>query len=280
MLRSFWRVGAPSALGVVALGGGAMAQSLAPPTFDDDAWRFAITPYLFLPVTTTGDATVAGVTADVDLDLGDVFDLLNSAASGRAEAWRGDLGLIVEGYFVRIGGDDSLERRFGSLGVDVQVDQIFVDLLGAWRAVDGTYGEADRHYAFDVQAGARYNSLKQDIDADLDIDFGPGVGVRRSLGGTETWWEPVIGLRGVAELDDNWTGALLADFGGFGVGGDDLQWKVRLGADYRPSSWQQTSFRFGWQFYGIDFATTRDDGRFAYDIFQTGPFLAFTYQFQ
>jgi hypothetical protein len=125
-------------LGVVALGGGAMAQSLAPPTFDDDAWRFAITPYLFLPVTTTGDATVAGVTADVDLDLGDVFDLLNSAASGRAEAWRGDLGLIVEGYFVRIGGDDSLERRFGSLGVDVQVDQIFVDLLGAWRAVDGT----------------------------------------------------------------------------------------------------------------------------------------------
>lgn len=258
----------------------ASAQALAPPTFDDDAWRFAVTPYLFLPVKTTGDATVAGATADIDLDLGDVLDVLNGAASGRVEAWRGDLGLVVEGYFVSIGGDGSLERPGASLDVDVDVQQIFVDLLGAWRVADGTYGEAERRYAFDVQAGARYNSLKQDIDADLDIDFGPGVGVRRSLGGTETWWEPVIGLRGVAELDDNWTGALLADFGGFGVGGDELQWKVRLGADYRPSSWQQTSFRFGWQFYGIDFATTRDDGRFAYDIFQTGPFLAFTYQFQ
>ena len=82
----------------------------------------------------------------------------------------------------------------------------------------------------------------------------------------------------IAELHDRWTGAILADFGGFGVGGDKLQWKVRTGLDYRP--WEQTSFRFGWQFYGIDFSKNRSDGKFAYDVFQTGPYLAFTYQFQ
>ena len=50
------------------------------------------------------------------------------------------------------------------------------------------------------------------------------------------------------------------------------------GVGYRP--WETTSLKFGWQFYGIDFSTNRSDGKFAYDGFQTGPYLALTYQFQ
>ena len=34
------------------------------------------------------------------------------------------------------------------------------------------------------------------------------------LGGTETWWEPVIGARGTSELSERWSAALMADFGG------------------------------------------------------------------
>ncbi len=261
----------------------ALAQSLAPANFDDDAWRFSFTPYLFLPVTTKGTSTVAGVEADVDLDLGDVLDLLNGAVSGRAEAWRNNFGLVVEGYYVSIGGDGSIDTPGpapGSLGADVQVDQVFVDLLGAYRIAQGTYDDSGLRYALDVQAGARYNSLKQDVDGGFNVDIGPGIGRQASLGGTETWWEPVVGLRGMTELSKSWTGAMLADFGGFGVNGDDLQWKVRLGASHRPFDWQQTALGFGWQFYGIDFSTSRDDGRFGYDIFQMGPFLTFNYQFQ
>ena len=37
----------------------AMGQSLAPP-LDEEKWHFSITPYLFLPVSTTGTSTVAG----------------------------------------------------------------------------------------------------------------------------------------------------------------------------------------------------------------------------
>ena len=272
-----------SAAAILATAQAAMSQSLGPPSLDDSGWRFSITPYAFLPVRTTGTATVAGAAADVDLDLGDVLDVLNGAIAARAEAWRGNVGLVVEGYYVSIGGGGSVAGpgpAGGRLGVDVDVEQVFIDLLAAYRVAHGTYGTAGRRYAFDVQAGARFNSLRQDVTANLNLDIGPGVGFQRGFGGTETWWEPVVGLRGVAALDENWAVGLHADFGGFGVNGDRLQWKVRLGADYRPSAWQQTSFRFGWQFYGIDFSTTRSDGRFAYDVFQTGPFLAFTYQFQ
>ncbi len=45
------------------------------------------------------------------------------------------------------------------------------------------------------------------------------------------------------------------------VGGDDLQWRVLGVVGYRP--WENTSLKFGWQFYGVDFSTNRSDGKFA-----------------
>lgn len=259
----------------------AMGQSLAPPSLDEEMWRFSITPYLFLPVTTTGTSTVAGQDVDLDLNLVDVVKVLNGAVSGRVEAWRGDVGLAVEGSFVALGDDASIGLSgsgSGHVDVDVRIRQAYVDLLGGYRVLNRTYGESDRRYAIEAFAGARYNSLTQDIAVNGNANLGPGLDFQRNLGGTEGWWEPVIGVRGLVQLSARWTGAVLADFGGFGVNGDDLQWKVRAGVDYRP--WAQTSIRFGWQFYGIDYATNRSDGKFAYDVFQTGPYLALTYQFQ
>lgn len=259
----------------------AMGQSLAPPSIDEERWRFSMTPYLFLPVTTTGTSTVAGQDVDLDLNLMDVLKVLNGAVSGRVEAWRGDFGFAVEGSLVALGDDASIGLSgsgSGHVDVDVTIRQAYVDLLGGYRVLNGTYGESDRRYAIEALAGARYNSLTQDIAVNGNANLGPGLDFQRNLGGTEGWWEPVIGVRGLVQISARWTGAVLADFGGFGVNGDDLQWKVRAGVDYRP--WVQTSIRFGWQFYGIDYATNRSDGRFAYDVFQTGPYLALTYQFQ
>ena len=279
MLQRQSPVAAATVAAVSLLSAPAMAQSLAPPTLDEEKWHFSITPYLFLPVSTTGTSTVAGGDVDLDMNLWDILKLLNGAISGRVEAWHGDFGLAVEGYFVAIGDDTSIELPgpgSGRVDVDVKIRQAYADLLGAYRLLNGVYDEDGHRYALEGFAGARYNSLTQDIDA--TANFGPSLGFQQSIGGTEDWWEPVIGVRGIVQISERWTGAVLADFGGFGVGGDHLQWKVRIGADYHP--WEQSSLRFGWQFYGIDYSTNRSDGKFAYDIFQTGPYLAFTYQFQ
>jgi hypothetical protein len=181
---------------------------------------------------------------------------------------------------VNIGGDESIGLpgpAGGSVGIDVDVRQFWFDLLGAYRVAHGAYDETGRRYAIDLQAGVRYNSLRQEIDADASVDIGPGDGKQTTLGGTEGWFEPVVGMRGVAEISDRWKVAARADFGGFGVSGDDLQWKVVSGFDYR--AWERTSIRFGWQFYGIDYSTNRSDGKFAYDIFQHGPYVSLAYQF-
>lgn len=273
------RAGA-ACLAAVMIGhpGMAFADPLGLRGASDDEWRFTVSPYLFLPVSTTGTSTVAGGTVDLDLSLKDVLKHLEFAVSGRAEAWKGDFGLIIDTYYVNIGGDESIglpDSPGVTVGVDVDVKQFWFDLLGAYRVAHGAYDGTGRRYSIDLQAGVRYNRLRQKVDVDVSIDIGPGVGVQTSLGGTEYW--SIVGVRGVVDLSERWMFAARADFGGFGVNDDHLQWKVITGFDYR--AWERTSVRFGWMFYGIDYSTNRSDGKFAYDIFQHGPYMALAYRF-
>ncbi len=134
---------------------------------------------------------------------------------------------------------------------------------------------APRSFERDAGLGVRYNNLRQKTEANVDID--PGAAFRMTLGGTEVWWEPTLMLRGGAQLNDRWTAGARAEIGGFGVGGSDLHWNVFLGADYKP--WQIDSVLLGWQFYGIDFSTTRPEGKFAYDVFQTGSYMGASFNF-
>ncbi len=78
-------------------------------------------------------------------------------------------------------------------------------------------------------------------------------------------------------LNERWTAAARADIGGFGISDTDLTWSVTGGFDYRP--WEKTSLKFGWRYYSIDYATTLNDGAFAYDISEHGPYAAVTFRF-
>ncbi|WP_068113443.1 hypothetical protein [Tropicimonas marinistellae] len=265
---------AACAIALIAWAGTASAEPFALTGHDDSQWRFVFTPYAFIPAGTHGTSTVDGSSVDLDLGLEDALDALNLALSGRFEAWRGDWGLLFDGNYVSLGGEDSAGLPGpggGSLDVEVDIEQYWLTFLGAYRAVNTTYGDAGRRFALDLQGGLRYNSLKQEVDIDT-----PGPSTK--LGGTETWWEPVIGARGVWELNDNWAAAIVADFGGFGVGGDDLQVIATAGFDWRPERWQNTSIKFGYRYYSLDYET--DGGDFAYDVTQHGPYLGVTFRWQ
>ena len=259
---------------VMALPGIAQAESLAIAGEEGGGWRYSITPYLFLPFSTEGTAAVeAGDPVSFQLDLGEVLDLLQGAASLRAEAWNGDFGLIGEVYYVNIADDASIDGGGplgGSVDVDVDVKQTYWNFLAAYRFADGV-NSAGHHYAFDVSGGLRWNSLTQDID----LDFSGVPLPDQSLGGTEQWWEPVVGIRGAVQVAEDWTLGARAEFAGFGVNGDDLQYTVLVGADWK--AWERTSLKFGYQWYGIDFST--DDGDFAYDVDQNGLYLGLTLRY-
>ena len=236
--------------------------------FSND-WQSEAVVYLFLPTSTSGTSTVAGQPVPVDLDLRDALELLDFAVAGRFESWRGNFGLVADLNYLSLKADSRLPGPVGA-SVNVDVKQYWLGFLGAYRVASGTTSTSGRRYSIDLQAGARYNSLKQEVSI-----AGPGPGV--TLGGTETWWEPVIGARAVWEINDRWTGVLMADAGGFGAGGNDLQWSATLGFDYGIN--ESSAIKMGLRYYSIDFSATRSDGEFAYDVDQVGPFIGYAYKF-
>lgn len=256
----------------------ATATALAPQAFaepmslsglDESQWRHDLTVYAFLPASTSGTSTVAGSAVDLDLDLSDALDLLNGAIAGRYEGWNGNFGIIADLNFVDLEAGGTLSGP--PLTVNADITQSWLALLAAFRVSDTTYGTNGQRFAFDVQGGLRYNKLKQEITASPALPPFP-------LGGTEEWWEPVIGARAMWQINEEWAAILEADVGGFGAGGSDLQYGVNAVIDWRP--WANTSLKFGWRFYGLDFATDRSDGAFGYDVSQNGPYLGVTFRFQ
>ncbi len=257
------------AAGITALSwlltGGATAQSLPSLGQDEEDWRHTVGLYLFTPLRTTGTSTVTGVSADLDLDLGDVLSVLDFAAAGRYEAWNGDLGIIVDANYVGIGEDTTLGGPVGS-AVDIDVRQKWFAIMGAYRIADGTYGADNQRYTVDLQGGIRYNSIRQEIRFTT-----PGPTNPPTLGGDESWVEPVIGARGMWRLNPRWTTIASLDLGGFGAGGNDLQVGANIGFDYQP--WDRTAITFGYRYFSVDYSDTLDTGDFAYDVTQHGPYF-------
>ena len=256
----------------VSLANAAAAQPLPSLGQSDEGWRHTVGFYLFTPFRTTGTSTVAGQTADLDLDLGDVLDVLDFAAAGRYEAWNNDFGVIVDANYVGIEEDTSLPGPFGS-NVNVDVRQKWFAILAAYRVADGTYGTKNQRYALDLQGGARYNSIRQEIKFTT-----PGPGSPPDLGGDQSWIEPVLGARGMWRLNDKWTTIASLDLGGFGAGGNDLQIGANLGFDYQP--WDRTAITFGYRYFSIDYSDELSDGTFAYDVTQQGPYFGVKYFFK
>ncbi len=255
------------------------ADALTAPSFNDDEWRIDITPYLFLPASVSGDSTVAGQTVSLDLDTSDLLEVLSFAVSGRVEAWKSNFGIIFDTNYINLdaGGTVSGPGPFMiGANVDVDVRQFYLDSLLSYRLIHEAYNTDGDLWAFEVMGGVRYNYLKQEID--LDVSGGPGAGIAQSLGGSETWLDPLIGVRATVSIDDQWTAGFRADAGGFGISDTDLTWSLTGGFDYR--GWDALSLKFGWRAYSIDYETEKGDGTFAYDIFEHGPFVALTYRLQ
>ncbi len=218
----------------------ARADPLATPGISDSEWRADFSPYFFLPVSVTGDSTIAGQTASLDLDAGDLLDALSFALSGRLEVWKGDFGLILDGYYVNLDAGGTVETP-GPLPINVSIDadirQFYIDGLGSYRLINQPYDADGNLWSLELMGGIRYNYLKQEID--LSVSGGVGPGATTTLGGSENWVDPMVGARVAVALNDHWTAAARGDIGGFGISDTDLTWSVTGGFDYRP--WETTS---------------------------------------
>jgi len=197
----------------------------------------------------SGDVTVKGIPAGVDLDFDKIWDNLDSAGMGTVRIGYGKWALNTDVIYM------GLEGSKGSL--DVELDQWMVEPTVSFRPSP----------VFELLAGARYNNMSAEISG------GP-FGLNPS--GTQDWWDPIVGAVVNLPLTERLSINARGDVGGFGVG-SDLTWQAFPYLSWQFAQWGSIQAGYRWMY--IDYEDGSGTGKFSYDMLIQGPQLGFTLSF-
>ena len=273
----------------------------APTPAGDDEWRFSFTPYLWLPSAdlevsvpdiTLGNRTFGG-DFSIDQPWWDTLSDFSSdfyvlSLSGRFEAWKGNWGGFVDGYWIfgKSTVDDGNSKMVLRDNVAVTTSSSITNRFNVGQVNFGPQymlGTAALNATSDVDfilyGGGRVNWIGNDLDGSLSVaaSAAPGAATSQldfSNSASRVFIEPMIGLKTIWKLGDTCIATLRGDVGGFGwVENDnwdcDLEasvgWEVTgvlLSLGYRArGQWEEASGTNGdtnlegW-FHGPEFGMT------------------------
>ncbi|MVW72090.1 outer membrane protein [Bordetella sp. 15P40C-2] len=230
---------------------GVAAQPQSP---DDDAWRFQVTPYVWM----TGlDGTVrpfqGAPTAHVDKSFSEILDSLDAAfflaGTARKDRW------VVQGDLTYAATSDSAALPYG-LSARAKVRQTSATLLGGYS------WEVGHQSNLDVMAGARY----------WDINAKVKVGNLLSATSDTSFIDPIVALRWRNDFAPRWSSLVYVDTGGFGAG-SDYTWQVMGSINYQVHDHVHLSV--GYRHLDVNY---RDGGK-RLDFSQSGPLVGLTFRF-
>ncbi len=252
-------LGTVTALLAATLGAGSpRAQVVAPTSAEGSA--FSVTPYLWA-AGIDGDVGVADLpTAEVDQEFDDILEDLDVGLTLFLDGRVGRFGAFADIDYLKLSADGDPPRGVLFSDLDVDITSLNTSLYGYYRLLAG--GRA----ALDVLAGGRLWYVRSEID--LQGALLPG----RKADASETWADPVVGVRGQAELGAGFHLFGLADIGGFGVSSDST-WQAMGALGYRLTD--RIVARAGYRHLAVDY----DDGGFVYDVELSGPIIGVSFRF-
>lgn len=254
------------ALGAVA-GAPARAADLVAETPPSE-WVVSVAPYAWA-AGLSGDVGLFGrEPIDLDMKFSDILDDLKFAAMGVVEAHNGTFGIFGDIMYVHTEAGQGIKRTVANVPValkaTVDTENIAATLMGEYRLIN------DEAVKLDLMAGARLWHVANDISAELKAD---GTEVAALSGDdSETWVDPMVGLRGRVNTE---TPLFLEGWGligGAGIG-SDLVWDVMGGVGYQWTSGFSTVI--GYRAMGVDYS---HDG-FVYDVVEQGAFVGGVFTF-
>ena len=190
---------------------------------------------------------LAGRTTHIDESFGDILDNLDIGFMGVAEARYERFGVFTDLVYVKL--SDSGDTPFGILAnsVDFTTKSLMWTAAGEYRLLDQSDASVD---AF---AGFRLFSIENELDFNP-----PGLLGGLELSQTETWADPIVGLKGRLSVTPQ---IYLTSWGLIGGGASsDLVWDVMAGAGYQFT--ETFSVEIGYRAAGVDYS---NDG-FVYDV--------------
>ena len=225
----------------------------------EDDWSFIIAPYALLP-TITGDTSIGVVEgAELDVDPGDVLNNLNLGGMIQVEAHhRSGYGISVAYNFMDLGVDATTPNSATKLSTDIY--------QGIFEGY-GVYRTQTSGGPLDFYGGIRW----WDMDIELAVN---GVTMAEN---TADWVDPVIGVRWMPQIADNWSLILKGDVGGFGVS-SDLTWNLQGGVAWDVSELLTLFVEYRALSVNYSTGTAGTADRFVYNTVTQGPVFGLAFK--
>lgn len=228
------------------------------PSPSNEGWWFRAAPYGWLTAI-EGDVSVGRLSAPVDISMSDTLNDLDMAAMGVFEAGYGRWSLGVDLVYAKTSQDlAGGGRLFDSFRYEQK--QWLITPTVAYRVID------TGRYHMSLVAGARVTVM----EADLTGRFVGGGQVTR--GADTSWVDPIVGIRGQAEIGDRWFFRYYGDVGGFGAS-SDLIWQAYAGFGYHFTEF--CAIALGYRGLGIDYSKDA----FSLDTVTHGPVIGIEFRF-
>jgi len=232
----------------------------APPP--ENPWSFTLTPYGWM-TSIDGTMSARDQSADVDIAFKDVLKHLDMSMMVAAELRYNRWSFTGDLIYARL--HDDIDPPAGILYSSTHevLKETLVTLELGYRVIDA------KPAFLDVFAGARiYNFYSQIVLRPSRINPNPGV----DASGTQTWADPIFGLRGRYYVSRAVFLNFYGDIGGFGAG-SDLSWQVLGAVGFQVSHW--CDVQLGYRALGFDY----QPGRTNQDITTHGPIIGATIHF-
>lgn len=226
-------------------------------TPDPDKWWFEIAPYIWGTAMKT-EADIDDVSAETDMDFGDILDILDGAIMLHAEAHKGNWGIFVDVFYSKISDDEDIGPMDAG-EIEVEIKETIAELGGFYR-----FGK-DK-FAFDVLFGGRAFFL------DTDIEITGASGGDADHDDNQNYFGPLVGGRMMYHFTPRWFASLRADASGFGID-DHWSWNATGLFGYRFTN--LFSLALGYRYMYFDF----EDGDLEVEQTLHGPVIGFGFRF-
>lgn len=219
------------------------------------AWRNDVFLY-GLASSISGDAQLGGpVQLPVDVSFSDILDNLQMGFMGGYRGSSERFSVVADVIYLGLGNssDTGLVRR-------ADLDQLIVDVTGGYRFSS----------IVEAFAGLRVT--------DLSTKVGLEDPVITELEGSDTFYDPVVGVRVLTPLSQNgrWWLQARGDIGGFGAS-MDFTWQAMANVGFKPAEW--ISIFGGYRAIGQDFKDAGGSERFSLDVTYYGPLFGLGFHF-
>jgi hypothetical protein len=243
-------------LGLALLCGNEVVAQSAPPS----DWTFRFAPNVWtsgLEGTIRTRERIPPVEADANFF--DILENLDIALMLTGEVRYKRFVFLTDVNYLKLSTDGGTSGPLFS-GFDAENKTFFISAGAGYRVYDAA------PFGLDVLAGLRFWNI------DNKLTLNPGLLPKVTAGASQSWTDPIIGLRGTADLGSGFYTAIYTDIGGFGVA-SRFSWQIQGLVGYEFGS--SAAAQIGYRHLSVDYR----DGAFIWDVDLSGPLIGLSFRF-